>query len=624
MALLAIAAAAFTPVTSAQQPALASQPDWRRIGNSSVELLLAAPATGPVVRVWFSADGKTLYARTRSLRGVPGATFASSNLEDWRPAPDVLQPDLSETPAVTRIPGASSRIVGRGESTFALGDNVYRSNDGGRSWANLTAFASDSIIGSGQHDVAVSPSDPSVLVVANDFGVWRTIDGGLSWTGLNQYLPNLPVKKILAPPAGVSGLRIEVEGIGAAEQQLGAGQEWFPIRDESPAQLEAEAFRVSTVIGATVTALAGTGEIRYAGSSDGRLWVSTSSGRTWSPSEFPAGGPVEAIYADRDEPRIAVAVLGGSGRHVLRTVNTGVIWDDLTGDLPDVPARAVAVDRPAGAIYVATDRGLYLATADLNGLGAASPWVLVSGALPKAPIVDVKLGDGFNQLYVAVRGYGVYATAAPHRRRTLKVVNAADFSDRPAAPGSLLSILGGKVDLVNAGPFRAPVLAVSDTESQIQVPFEVSGSMLPLALQSSGRLTTVGVPLRQVSPAIFIDPEGAPMLLDADSGLLLDARQPARSGTRVQILATGLGRVRPDWPAGLAAPLEQPPAVIAPVTAFLDRTPIQVTRATLAPGYIGFYLIEVQLPALVNAGPAELYIRAGGQDSNRVPLHLEP
>jgi uncharacterized protein (TIGR03437 family) len=51
---------------------------------------------------------------------------------------------------------------------------------------------------------------------------------------------------------------------------------------------------------------------------------------------------------------------------------------------------------------------------------------------------------------------------------------------------------------------------------------------------------------------------------------------------------------------------------------------VQVTHAALAPGYIGFYLIEVQLPFLVNAGPAELYISADGQESNRVQVVLEP
>jgi len=63
---------------------------------------------------------------------------------------------------------------------------------------------------------------------------------------------------------------------------------------------------------------------------------------------------------------------------------------------------------------------------------------------------------------------------------------------------------------------------------------------------------------------------------------------------------------------------------VAPLAAYLDRAPVAVTRATLAPGYIGFYLVEVQLPALVNAGPAELYLVAGEQESNRVRIYLEP
>jgi hypothetical protein len=35
-------------------------------------------------------------------------------------------------------------------------------------------------------------------------------------------------------------------------------------------------------------------------------------------------------------------------------------------------------------------------------------------------------------------------------------------------------------------------------------------------------------------------------------------------------------------------------------------------------------LIEVQLPQLVNAGSAELYIEAGDRQSNRVRLYLSP
>jgi uncharacterized protein (TIGR03437 family) len=50
---------------------------------------------------------------------------------------------------------------------------------------------------------------------------------------------------------------------------------------------------------------------------------------------------------------------------------------------------------------------------------------------------------------------------------------------------------------------------------------------------------------------------------------------------------------------------------------------VQVTRATLVPGFIGFYLIELQLPGIVNAGQLELFLTADGVESNRVQMVIE-
>jgi uncharacterized protein (TIGR03437 family) len=59
------------------------------------------------------------------------------------------------------------------------------------------------------------------------------------------------------------------------------------------------------------------------------------------------------------------------------------------------------------------------------------------------------------------------------------------------------------------------------------------------------------------------------------------------------------------------------------VQAYLDGVPLEVSKAALAPGYVGYYLVEIQLPAVLNAGPAELYLVADGQESNRVSLMVE-
>lgn len=597
--------------------------EWRRVGNSAMETGLASPATGPMQTAWYSPDGARLYARTRT-----GRVFETTDFENWTPAATPAEPAETPAPSVDRLPESGARLavsaVAPGR-VYALGTQLYRSDDGGKSWLNLTAFHNQSIIGSAQRSVAVSPADPDQVAVANDFGVWRSMDGGLSWSGLNLRLPNLPANQILATPGSTHGTRILVRDRGAMELPPGA-EAWQPVTDPQAEADNGALRRASIRLGTSITAIGASGSTVYAGAADGRIWVSLDSGQTWTSTPRPkANGPVERIFADPGEPRVALAAVGGLGAHVLRTTNTGGFWDDLTSNLPDVPAHGVTAVRSAGAVYVATDKGVFFASADLeNASPAAVNWTPISNGLPAAPATDVKLDANGYQLYAALDGYGVFATAAPHRLRSLRLLNAADFSTRAAAPGSLVSVVGGRVSTATAGQLGFPVLAASESESQIQVPFEASASNYSLALETRAGHFTLGLPVQAVSPAIFVNHDGSPMVLDGDSGLMLDSRNAARSNSRLQILATGLGKVTPDWPTGMAAPLENPPAVTASVKAYLDRVPLQVTRAALAPGYIGFYLIEVQLPALVNAGSAELYISADGQESNRIQVVLQP
>ncbi len=587
-----------------------------------MEVGLAAAATGPVASVWYSPDGSRLFAKTRS-----GRVLQTDDFESWTPAQAPAESPDAQPPAVDRLPEPGAKLASSAASpgrVYALGNQLYRSDDGGRSWTNLTAFHDRSIIGTPQRSVAVSPGDGDQVTVANDFGVWRSMDGGLSWSGLNQHLPNLLLTRILTTPADTHGMRIQVLGMGAMELAQGA-ETWQPANDTQMPAEDQVLRNTSQALGARITAVAASRQTVYAGASDGRIWVSQDAGRTWTSSPRPgSNGPIERFFADPNEPRVALAAVGGSGVHVLRTTNSGGFWDDLTSDLPDSPAHGITAERTAGAVYVATGKGVFFATADLENAGPAVTWAPLSTGLPAAPATDVRLDANGYQLYTALEGYGVYATAAPHRLRTPRLLNAADFSTRAAAPGSLISVVGGRVSSAIAGDLSFPILAASETESQIQVPFEASPASFSLALQTGKGRYTLGLPVQAVSPAIFVNRDGSPMLLDGDSGAMLDGRNIAHSGSRLQILMTGLGKVRPDWPTGVAAPLENPPAVAATVKAYLDREPVQVTRAALAPGYIGFYLIEVQLPAIVNAGPAELYITADGQESNRVQVTLQP
>jgi uncharacterized protein (TIGR03437 family) len=475
--------------------------------------------------------------------------------------------------------------------------------------------------------LAVSPRNTEELTVAGKYGVWRSVDAGRSWSGLNQGLPNLPVRKLSALPSGARGARIIVED---AEFEWIPGEKaaWRLTTPNATARDIGLRQWLSAVLNTQITAYARAGDTIYAGSYDGRLWASADQGASWRPFGKGEAGPVLSIFADPQEPRLAIAALGspatvGKSARVLRTFNGGIFWDDWSSNLPDVPAYGIAADRVSGAVYAATAAGVFYTRADPLTPGPASNWIHIGARLPAAGAVDVKLDAAGNQLYVALHGYGVYATLAPHRLRDVRVVNAADFSSRAAAPGSLLSVVGARIESARAENLNVPVLARSEIESQVQVPFEAAGTSLTLSLKAASGAFELGVPLGPVSPAIFVGRDGAPMLLDADSGMVLDSSAPAHAGSRIQLLATGLGRVRPAWPTGLPAPLEDPPAVVARVNAFLDGVSLTVSQATLAPGYIGLYLIEVQLPPFVNNGPAELYLEVENQLSNRVRIFVE-
>src|SRR5580692_10602402 len=87
---------------------------WTQIGNTLIDRSLAGLASGPVDRVWYSADGSQLLIRTAS-----GHVFATSDFDTWKPSsgspPAPASPPVSgrlpETDAQTRAARAGSSRV---------------------------------------------------------------------------------------------------------------------------------------------------------------------------------------------------------------------------------------------------------------------------------------------------------------------------------------------------------------------------------------------------------------------------------------------------------------------------------------------------------------------------------
>ncbi|HYO81577.1 MAG TPA: hypothetical protein VES20_09260, partial [Bryobacteraceae bacterium] len=531
-------------------------------------------------------------------------------------------PPVPARGASVLTPEPQARIIAARKGVlYAAGEHVWRSEDAGAHWKNLTAFEGRSILGSRISDLAVSPTRLEELTVANRDGVWRSADGGASWSGLNDGLPNLPAVRLLAAADAESAVRIVTASGMEAAWRHGEQQAWRPT---SGAASEEAGLLSQLATTPSISAAARSGDTLYAGSGDGRLSVSLDRGRTWTNAPAVAGaGRIVRIVSDPRDPAFALAITdtaSGAGR-VLRTVNRGAFWDDITGGLPAGAARGIALDRLTGAVYVAAASGLYMTWTDTRAAAPPGAWL----QLRSEPAHDVMLDAAGHQIFTILDGAGVYAAMAPHRVRDPRVVTAADRVARAAAPGALLSVLGARVRSAVAGDRPASVLAATAEESQIQLPWDLPSSAVLISMTTDGgNRIQLGVPVQGAAPAIFVDKDGSALLLDGDSGLMLDAGTPAHARSRLQILASGLGSVSPAWPAGLAAPLQDPPQVEAPVRVYLDGQSVEVLRATLAPGYVGLYIVEVRVPTIVNRGTAELYLEAAGIASNRVRLWLEP
>lgn len=624
---------------------------WRHLGGSGVAAGLAGPAGGPVEDAWFSANGRTLYA---SLQG--SGVWSSTDLGLSWERTEGADADFPAALERTRLTDGSAIVVRnpyRAGVTYALGEHLYRSDDGGGEWTNLTAIGANSVIGRWQSVLAISPTDADVIVVGNSMGLWKSHDAGVTWSSLNSKLPNFPPVRFLGTAAAAAP-SLAAQKLGRLELiRTADGRTWrttpdayygvsgIPVGERTDpaitARLLPSGYAVSHRVwrdgkpispsltgcasetgcpGHAISAFA-VGDRLWAGTSVGGIWVSADGGASWERTwSDPWGAEVTSLWVG---PEPQAAALATAGERVLRSTDGGRSWFDITSDLPDSNWSAVQGHPEASAVYVGGPLGIYFAQVDLARPGPAGSWSEITGDLPEGSVEDLALEPSRGRLYAAVPGFGVFWARAPQVDRALRALSSADLAGRPAAPGSLLTIFGTEALSARADGRPAPILDAAQGRTQLQVPFAVEGESLRLQLDAGNTRHVLNIPLAQVSPAVFIV-DSEPLILDAATGALVGWHQPAKAGGNVFVMMAGLGAVDPPWPAGMPSPNSAAPRPVAKVRATLGGVPTPVASMQLAPGYIGMYLVELAIPATATPGEARLVIEADGRPSNPVGL----
>ncbi len=93
--------------------------------------------------------------------------------------------------------------------------------------------------------------------------------------------------------------------------------------------------------------------------------------------------------------------------------------------------------------------------------------------------------------------------------------------------------------------------------------------------------------------------------------------EPAAVGGYVSIYCTGLGATQPPVASGQPGPSDSPALVTFPVTVTIGGQPATLIFAGMAPGFVGVYQVNAQIPDGITRGDAvPLVLSQGGFRSN--------
>jgi photosystem II stability/assembly factor-like uncharacterized protein len=149
----------------------------------------------------------------------------------------------------------------------------------------------------------------------------------------------------------------------------------------------------------------------YAGTNSGNLYRSDDGGNTspWADKTGTLPGRIITSItvdpANADTLMVSVGGLSGlaSSQSVYRSTLGGNAWTDVSGDLPNVVANAVALDpSDANTWYLATDTGVF------RTQNAGVNWLPFDNGIPNVPVSDLVVDPAIKMLYCGTMGRGAY------------------------------------------------------------------------------------------------------------------------------------------------------------------------------------------------------------------------
>jgi uncharacterized protein (TIGR03437 family) len=409
--------------------------------------------------------------------------------------------------------------------------------------------------------------------------------------------------------------------------------------------------------------------------SGGLSWtasVSTSSGGNWfsiAPASGASGTSVQVTVNSA-----ALAAGAYSGTITITSSSPGIANPTLTiavsllvrSTVPTIavtPASLTFSAPPGGAAPPAQTVSLMNAGAGVLNWTAtvttasSGNWLVVTplgGAAPSTLTVSIdnsQLGLGRFTGSILLKAIGAADVTIPVEFTTGTpkidpngIVNAAHLASAGVSPGGLITIFGSSLasaaklappipylpdeiggTSVKIGTFKARLLYVSPTRINAQAPVELTDQTTQVKV-STGGLDTDAVTMKVLpyDPGLFTFdgvPAGPAAALKADYSAV-SAASPALRGSVIMLFGTGFGPVSPSVGSGQPGQDSQNLTVQTPLVLFGDR-PGKVLYSGLAPGLVGVYQVNVEVPADAPTGDSvSIIVGIGGRGTNTARMSI--
>jgi uncharacterized repeat protein (TIGR01451 family) len=348
---------------------------------------------------------------------------------------------------------------------FGLSASLYRFTDGGGSFFS-NQFIQSGLTLSDRSEFYVpwvlSPNNPNQLLVGS-YRMYRTDDarGSAKWSLIS---PDLTTGCTGTAPNGARTCAISAIGVGG-------------------------------------------GTAVYVGTLDGLVWVSpdaqVAATPTWTQIDTKKNKlpnrPVSDLAVDRSNYRIAYLAYNGYDEatphtpgHVFKTTDGGQSWQNITGNLPDVPLNSLVLDPSyPNTLYAGTDVGAFI-THD-----GGVHWAALGAGLPRVAVWQLDADWLHGVMAAGTHGRGAYSLTETHSAPAL-VLSKVD-SGIPVGPSSQLQYTITLKNIGNAGatgvtltdpiPDNTSFVSASDGGTSANGTVTWSGMSIPSGGSASVTLT---------------------------------------------------------------------------------------------------------------------------------------